>query len=54
MTYRKILDIEKEFIYRKIDTCNNDTKLKSNVLLFVLHNAQAPCMDSFMFVNTVH
>ena len=25
-----------------MDICNDCTKLKSNILLFVLHNAQAP------------
>ena len=56
MNYRQMSVAEKVFIYPKMDICNDDTKLKSNILLFVefftMYNPL--CMDSFMFVNAVH
>ena len=56
MNYREMSVVEKEFIYGKMDICNDDTKLKSNIhfliLFFTMHKPS--CVDSFMFVNTVH
>ena len=54
MNYREMEVAEKVFIYRKMVICNDDTKLKSNILLFVLLKAQDPGMHLFMFVDTVH